>query len=1008
MSTNTTTSSGINNNQQQQQQPLNSGTGTGSLRAFQRPTSATATTTINNNNHTTSSNNTNNVIQTPSRRVNHFPHSNSFATFTPNFDSSSSSAFHNNNAATTTLQIIMQHSGPQQSQLQTKSINSSPSSLLNNTLILPSNYGNNNNNTGNTGNTGNNNNGGGNNGSITPTSGTSSNSSNSVNVFKRPQQQVGIIGGSSGNGGFNKNSVTNSPTSNSSGGIQQQQTLLKESNNNNTTNATNNTNSPPIESEEMHHLKGQVKMFQQRAKQLEEQLKKQQPLPNNNNSEIENNKFKLEVEKHKKEMEKLSVLLANSKIEKEELEKHNRDLQNKLKVNNSQNMNSSQQQNNNNNQNYNNNFKINNVNQQRGFGGNVGGSENDVMLIDDDEEEIDDDLINLLGNSSQFSQQMPPPNGEKNMINLTHISMTVEEDDTVSIIEDNVENNNKKRKIINKKGGSNNDDDDLPSPITPPRNNNNEDDIFNIIKKGNDSSIFGSPSKSLNSTNLKNINYHLLRGYKKRVKWSDMSIAGLQKDATLHMSIYKLLNVNILQESNNDNIMKDNSTIDNLMVSSDTSLSDVLWNTHRVVSNNQSKIPTLLPILDAYLNQSYCIGVDQEEFSLIHCDIELLECTLEVLYFLLMESEIFRNALIDSIPGNDTTTSDTKIVDETTKSIEEGLKQRNYSSHPMFNNPNILISEENKEKSGKNKMRESKKYLHYYVEKLPYQPDFIYDSEADKGFTFNSDDVPVKDNQTITTKCDIVTTLLRICNYMFDIGDYQQKSFFILLDIFRVIAWWCPVSCLPHFEPLFASENITTKKIKKGCMKTIFKKQDMPFFIKESMIEILLPLCRSSAILSKIEALEKTPFVRLAAFLNTMLPSASASDMNNLRKLILRLFTFVVCQCEKGADILAKDKLICSSAVLLLRKELVNFSNGDTDELRISIMQDLIQFIACLRSKAKFTSNLKLDLAVIILMLKKLKERSKVTTKDSDSSTEDDKFEYFEFDESILSQQQYK
>lgn len=442
----------------------------------------------------------------------------------------------------------------------------------------------------------------------------------------------------------------------------------------------------------------------------------------------------------------------------------------------------------------------------------------------------------------------------------------------------------------------------------------------------------------------------------KRIKWKNKNISELQKDPSLHKALYKLLTYREISDQTQifeqfDKQITEDS--DNMVTDEeDNSLSRRLWKAHRIISNDQSKMHLLLPLLSAYLQQS----VDEDLFY----------CTLDTIHKLLLESEIFRNSFIASFTNNQEP-SDSPLNAKTTES--------GYCPHALFKNPNIFMVEANKKNLTK-KIRDKKHLvseLYYYLDTAPYPPDYIFDSEMDKHVLFKIENVPDISKMSVC-KTNLLSELIGYLSSTHQ--DYamvlQDNSCLVLLDILKVLALWSSEDALENFLPLLE----------------IFEKGTEHVFnisILEKEIETLIILIKSESIRKKLSD-TKLLFI-ISGFLNVDYPNTSQDNILKLRLLIMRLFSYIAFLCPEGVSLLKQPKftqetVIFDRMILLLAKELEHLSSlveiKSEDETKIQLVREIILVfnqICSLNGRLCTSQSLVLDYLFSKETLKLLKEK---------------------------------
>ncbi|KAG2393396.1 hypothetical protein C9374_006927 [Naegleria lovaniensis] len=405
----------------------------------------------------------------------------------------------------------------------------------------------------------------------------------------------------------------------------------------------------------------------------------------------------------------------------------------------------------------------------------------------------------------------------------------------------------------------------------------------------------------------------------KRIKWKNKNISELQKDPSLHKALYKLLTYREISDQTEifeqfDKQITEDS--DNMVTDEeDNSLSRRLWKAHRIISNDQSKMHLLLPLLSAYLQQS----VDEDLFY----------CTLDTIHKLLLESEIFRNSFIASFTNNQQSSDNP---------LNAKITELGYCPHALFKNPNIFMIEANKKNLTK-KIRDKKHLvseLYYYLDTVPYPPDYIFDSEMDKHVFFKIDNVPDISKMSVC-KTNLLSELIEYLSTHLDCNMVlQDHSCLVLLDILKVLALWCSEDALENFLQLLQ----------------IFEKGAEHIFninILEKEIEILIILLKSETIRKKLSE-TKLLFI-ISGFLNVDYPNTSPDNILKLRLLIMRLFSFIAYLCPEGISLLKQPKftqetVIFDRMILLLAKELEYLSSlaefKSEEETRIQLVREII------------------------------------------------------------------
>ena len=432
---------------------------------------------------------------------------------------------------------------------------------------------------------------------------------------------------------------------------------------------------------------------------------------------------------------------------------------------------------------------------------------------------------------------------------------------------------------------------------------------------------------------------------KKRVKWKNKNIADLQKDPDLHKALYKLL----VYKGNSDINPMDPMDTDELI---NEPLSGKLWKAHRTISNDQSKMYSLLPILNSYLKQA------KEEQ-----DIELFTCTLETILKLVLESEMFRIAFIESFSESITELKRKKTIQE-----------NGYAQHPLFSSTTIIIPD-GKKSSVKGKLREKRKYLHNYLNDVAYQPDYIFDSNMDS-ILFNPEEVPLIRNEVSET--DLLSDLL---GYFAGLPDYfNQRQVDILctiLDIVKTLAIWSPESALAKFNSLI--ENSLMKQ--PITIKTIFSNNNVELIQKS--LEVLTILVKSETIRSSLQS--NNILTRVSAFLNVEV--GTTEEMLQCRRMILRLFHYLAFLCPDGISLLKEkhnnNNIVFDAMILLLRKELENIAlleDFSNESERIYLIRDIIvlfNHISRLNSPIPYVSpSLRLDYIYAKTTISIIREKS--------------------------------
>ena len=464
---------------------------------------------------------------------------------------------------------------------------------------------------------------------------------------------------------------------------------------------------------------------------------------------------------------------------------------------------------------------------------------------------------------------------------------------------------------------------------------------------------------------------------KKRIRWRSKNISDLQKDPDLHKALYKLLTHTEKFQPTSDFIEEfENYALDesdDTRATDDFSLSGRLWKAHRIISSDISKMPLLLPLLKAYLDLTLKVRNDEYEI-----DPELLSCTLETIYNLTLESEIFRNAVIDSM---------TVTNDETSKNpLPQKIKELGYCPHPLFNKSNIIM-QKNKKALGKLKIQESRKFIHHYIEKVPYLPDYIFDSDADKTISFNYEEVPVP-KALFVSKTNLINDLVRdfqIISKHEYIGMVDIRSVETIIDILKTIALWCPEPSLSHFAPLLKDENDADP------IKLILSTNEISTVMKEKIVELLISLARSQKLLDGSLSYVLKLLIRVSAFLNIESSHTSAEEMIRFRRLIVRLYTFLAFYSPNGVEILTKkmvekETIIPDAMILLMRKELEYLTSQcdfSSEQERIYLVQDIILVLNRIHSQLQtvdiYSPSLTLDFQYafdILSTIKRQREQS--------------------------------